>query len=79
MAEKEQEILKIAKLRSYLKEKNYSACIIPQNDPHLIEYVSDYYKIREYFSSFTGSEGTLLIGQDFGISYKLRLSYKVLG
>ena len=67
MAEKEQEILKIAKLRSYLKEKNYSACIIPQNDPHLSEYVSDYYKIREYFSSFTGSEGTLLIGQDFAI------------
>ena len=67
MAEKEQEILKLGELRSYLKEKNYSACIIPQNDPHLSEYVSDYYKIREYFSSFTGSEGTLLIGQDFAI------------
>lgn len=67
MAEKEQEILKIAKLRSYLREKNYSACIVPQNDPHLSEYVSDYYKIREYFSSFTGSEGTLLVGLDFAI------------
>ena len=67
MAEKEQEILKIAKLRSYLRENNYSACIIPQNDPHLSEYVSDYYKIREYFSSFTGSEGTLLVGLDFAI------------
>ena len=67
MAEKEQEILKIAKLRSYLRENNYSACIIPQNDPHVSEYVSDYYKIREYFSSFTGSEGTLLVGLDFAI------------
>ena len=67
MAEKQQEILKLAKLRSYLREKNYSACIIPQNDPHLSEYVSDYYKIREYFSSFTGSEGTLLVGLDFAI------------
>ena len=67
MAEKEQEILKLAKLRSYLTEKDYSACIIPQNDPHLSEYVSDYYKIREYFSSFTGSEGTLLVGQDFAV------------
>ena len=67
MAENEQEILKIAKLRSYLRENNYSACIIPQNDPHLSEYVSDYYKIRECFSSFTGSEGTLLVGLDFAI------------
>ena len=67
MAEKQQEILKLAKLRSYLREKNYSACIIPQNDPHLSEYVSDYYKIREHFSSFTGSEGTLLVGLDFAI------------
>ena len=67
MAEKEQEILRLAKLRSYLKEKDYSACIIPQNDPHLSEYVSDYYKIRECFSSFTGSEGTLLVGKDFAI------------
>ena len=67
MAEKQQEILKLAKLRSYLRGKNYSACIIPQNDPHLSEYVSDYYKIREYFSGFTGSEGTLLVGLDFAI------------
>ena len=67
MAEKEQEILKLAKLRAYLKEKNYSACIIPQNDPHLSEYVSDYYKIREYFSGFTGSNGILLVGIDFAI------------
>ncbi len=67
MAEKQQEILKLAKLRSYLREKNYSACIIPQNDPHLSEYVSDFYKIRAYFSGFTGSEGTLLVGLDFAI------------
>ena len=65
MAVNEHKISKLAKLRSYLKEKGYSACIIPQNDPHLSEYVSDYYKIREYFSSFTGSEGTLLVGLDF--------------
>ncbi len=67
MAEKQQEILKLAKLRSYLREKSYSACIIPQNDPHLSEYVSDFYKIRAYFSGFTGSEGTLLVGLDFAI------------
>ena len=67
MFEKEQEILKLAKLRAYLREKNYSACIIPQNDPHLSEYVSDYYKIREYFSGFTGSNGTLLVSVDFAI------------
>ena len=65
MVGKEQEILKIAKVRSYLREKNYSACIIPQSDPHLSEYVSDYYKVREFFSGFNGSAGTLVVGLDY--------------
>lgn len=60
-------ILLIEKLRDYLRAKKYSACIIPQNDSHLSEYVPDYYKIREFFSGFNGSAGVLVVGLDFAI------------
>lgn len=32
-------------------------------DPHASEYINDCYKEREYFSGFTGSNGTLLVGR----------------
>ncbi len=32
-------------------------------DPHASEYINDCYKEREYFSGFTGSNGTLLVGK----------------
>ena len=31
-------------------------------DPHASEYINDCYKEREFFSGFTGSNGTLLVG-----------------
>ncbi|MCH2230590.1 MAG: aminopeptidase P family protein [Crocinitomicaceae bacterium] len=37
------------------------AIIIPSNDPHQSEYVSDNWKARAYFSGFNGSAGTLVI------------------
>ena len=43
-----------------LKEKiNYY--IIPTSDYHNSEYISPFFKSREYLSKFTGSAGTLLI------------------
>ncbi|MFR0986530.1 MAG: aminopeptidase P family N-terminal domain-containing protein [Frisingicoccus sp.] len=38
--------------------------LIPTADDHASEYVSDYYKVRNYYAGFTGSAGTLLIGMD---------------
>lgn len=35
--------------------------IIPTSDFHQSEYVSDYFKCREFMSGFTGSAGTLLV------------------
>ena len=35
--------------------------IIPTGDCHNSEYVSDYDKVREYISGFTGSNGVLLV------------------
>lgn len=67
MSKIEAKILIIEKLRSFLHSKKYDMCIISQQDPHLSEYVSDYYKIREYFSGFDGSAGTLVVGLDTAI------------
>lgn len=55
---------RIDTLRSYMKKHNISAVVIPTADMHLSEYISDYYKLREYLSGFTGSAGTLVVTMD---------------
>ena len=52
---------KITVLRESMKQKGVNAYIIPSNDPHMSEYVSEHWKSREYFSGFTGSAGTLVV------------------
>lgn len=52
---------RIESIRKILKLNNISACVIPTTDPHASEYVTEYWKDREYFSGFTGSAGTLVI------------------
>ncbi len=53
---------RIKKLRKLMKEKNIDVCYIPTSDYHDSEYISDYFKCREYVSGFTGSAGTLIVG-----------------
>lgn len=48
-------------VREWLKNNGFSACIIPQADPHQSEYVENHYKARAYFSGFDGSAGTLVV------------------
>lgn len=48
-------------LRAWLRANGYHACVIPQTDPHLSEYVEEYDKVRTHFSGFTGSAGTLVV------------------
>ena len=45
-----------------MKQKNIDYYLIPTGDYHGSEYVSEYFKVREFFSGFTGSNGTLLVG-----------------
>lgn len=52
-------------LRVEMKKKSIDYYIIPTSDFHNSEYVGDYFKMREWYSGFTGSNGTLLVGEDF--------------
>ena len=56
-------IKRLSALKALMKEKNIDFYLIPTGDYHGSEYVSEYFKCREFFSGFTGSNGTLLVGQ----------------
>ncbi|WP_051285096.1 aminopeptidase P family protein [Aequorivita capsosiphonis] len=55
---------RLEKLRKQLIKHNLDAVIIPSTDPHQSEYVAKHWKVREYFSGFTGSAGVLVLNQD---------------
>lgn len=50
-------------LREEMKKQGIDAYIVPTSDCHNSEYVSDYFKVREWLSGFTGSNGTLVVTQ----------------
>ncbi len=51
-------------LRAAMKERGLDAYIIPTADYHGSEYVGEYFKVRQYFSGFTGSAGILVISME---------------
>lgn len=55
---------RLTELRQKMAAEGIDYCMIPTADYHSSEYVSDYFKVREYFSGFTGSAGTLLVWQE---------------
>lgn len=55
---------RIETLREAMRAEHIDFYLIPTADDHASEYVSDYYKVRNYYAGFTGSSGTLLIGMD---------------
>ncbi|MDP4177790.1 MAG: aminopeptidase P family protein [Bacillota bacterium] len=52
---------RIEKLRELMKKNKMDAYIIPSFDSHHSEYVTDYFKCRQWISGFTGSAGTVVI------------------
>ena len=48
-------------LRVEMENQGIDAYIVPTSDYHNSEYVSEYFKAREWLSGFTGSNGTLVI------------------
>lgn len=55
---------RLCMLRKVMAQKDIDFYLMPTADYHNSEYVNDYFKVREYFSNFTGSNGTLLIWQE---------------
>ena len=49
-------------IRNEMREKGYDYFFLKDCDPHMSEYVNDYYKFRTVVSGFSGSNGTLAIG-----------------
>lgn len=54
----------IEALRSAMKNAHVDAIIIPGTDPHQSEYVCDHWKIRDWVTGFTGSNGTAVVTSD---------------
>ena len=52
-------------LRRAMQQARVDACLIPSADPHLSEYLPEYWQIRKWLTGFTGSVGTVVVTQDF--------------
>lgn len=55
---------RLAALRKEMLENGIDFYMMPTADFHNSEYVNDYFKVREYFCNFSGSNGTLLVWQE---------------
>lgn len=55
---------RISALQKQMVKERVSAWIILSSDPHLSEYLPDHWKLREWFSGFTGSAGSLVVLKD---------------
>ncbi|MEL6675999.1 MAG: aminopeptidase P family protein [Bacteroidota bacterium] len=56
---------RLAALRAIMKSRHISAYLIPNADPHLSEYLADYWRIMPWLTGFTGSAGHVVVTQDF--------------
>ena len=55
---------RLQNLRTEMQKQAIDVLIIPGSDPHLSEYLPNYWRSRAWFSGFTGSAGTLVVGKD---------------
>ena len=56
---------KLAKLRERMIHQHVDALVVMSADPHMSEYLPDYWKARQWLSGFSGSVGTLVVTQNF--------------
>ena len=55
---------RIKRLREEMAKNGIDYYMMPTSDFHNSEYSADFFKVREYFCGFDGSNGTLIIGRD---------------
>lgn len=51
----------LASLREVMRKNRVDAMIIPGTDPHQSEYIGDHWKLRDWVTGFTGSNGTAVV------------------
>lgn len=56
---------RLSQVRQAMQEQKIDAWIIPSADPHLSEYLPEYWQQRVWLSGFTGSVGTVMVTADF--------------
>ena len=54
---------RLAEFRKQMEKEQMDLYYVPTNDFHGSEYISDYFKVREFLSGFDGSAGELVITQ----------------
>ncbi len=52
-------------LRAAMQAARVQACLVPSADPHLSEYLPDYWQVRPWLTGFSGSVGTVVVTHDF--------------
>lgn len=55
---------RIEALREAMRKVNVDAVIVPGTDPHHSEYINDCWKLRDWLTGFTGSNGTAVFTLD---------------
>ena len=55
---------RLARLRAKTASLGIEYYLIPTADYHNSEYVAPYFQTRAFFSGFTGSNGTLVVGME---------------
>ncbi len=52
---------RLSALRKTMAQKHIGVVLIPTSDYHASEYLGEHFQVRQYFSGFTGSAGTLVV------------------
>lgn len=60
---------RIQELRSLMHENKLDVYLVLHSDPHLSEYLPDFYKARTFLSGFDGSAGSLIVTQTKALLY----------
>ncbi len=55
---------RLTALRSMMAQNGVDWYMVPTADFHNSEYVDNYFKMREFLCNFSGSNGTLIVGQE---------------
>lgn len=57
--------VRLAQVREVMQREGVDALLVPSADPHLSEYLPQYWQARQWLSGFHGSVGTLIVTTDF--------------